>query len=120
MRGELEVARLDNLALLRSLDRLLLAQDQPPELRAIFELDADYAEALWALDQPPADLQFGMVVHDTRRSLGAFDQTYERFLATLEADDRAVLMSFASELRERLDPAEAYNDVPGRDPNAGS
>jgi hypothetical protein len=54
LRTRLETARLDLLALFRALDRINLAAGEIPQrlLRQLFELDADYAEALWALDQP--------------------------------------------------------------------
>jgi hypothetical protein len=55
LRARLEAARLDLLALFRTLDRMDLAPSEIPQrlIRQLFELDADYAEALWALDQPP-------------------------------------------------------------------
>jgi hypothetical protein len=54
LRARLE-ARLDLLALFRALDRMHPAPDQIPQrlIPQLFELDADYVEALWALDQPP-------------------------------------------------------------------
>ena len=54
LRARLEVARLDLLALFRALDRMDLSPEEIPQrlLRQLFEMDADYAEALWALDQP--------------------------------------------------------------------
>ena len=54
LRPRLESARLELLALFRTLDQLYLAPQQIPQelLRELFELDAGFAEALWALDQP--------------------------------------------------------------------
>ncbi|HMC60285.1 MAG TPA: hypothetical protein VKJ01_13930, partial [Candidatus Solibacter sp.] len=51
LRPRLETARLDLLALFRALDRMDLSPAEIPQqlLRQLFELDADYAEALWAL-----------------------------------------------------------------------
>ena len=51
-RARLEGARLDLLALFRALDRMDLAPAEIPQrsIRQLFELDADFAEALWALD----------------------------------------------------------------------
>jgi hypothetical protein len=51
LRACLETARLDLLALFRALDRMDLAPAEIPQrlMRQIFELDADFAEALWAL-----------------------------------------------------------------------
>jgi hypothetical protein len=53
LRARLE-ARLDLLALFRALDRLHPAPEQIPQrlIRQLFELDADYVEAIWGLDQP--------------------------------------------------------------------
>ena len=55
LRPRLEAARLDLLALFRALDRVDLSPSEIPQrlIRQLFELDADYAEALWALDQKP-------------------------------------------------------------------
>jgi hypothetical protein len=44
-------ARLDLRALFRVLDEQYLAQDVSAALRGLFELDADFAEALWVLGQ---------------------------------------------------------------------
>ena len=59
-RARLENARLDLLALFRALDRMDLSPVEIPQrqIQQLFQLDADYAEALWALDQPPASLNF--------------------------------------------------------------
>jgi hypothetical protein len=56
LRARLEAARLDLLALFRALDRMDLSAAEIPQrlIHQLFELDADYVEALWALDQPPA------------------------------------------------------------------
>jgi hypothetical protein len=52
LRAHLEAARLDLLALFRALDRgdLSPAEISQRLIRQLFELDADYIEALWALD----------------------------------------------------------------------
>ena len=63
----LETARLDLLALFRALDRMDLSPAEIPQrlLRQLFERDADYAEALWALDQPPGIMDLHAVMgHD--------------------------------------------------------
>ena len=54
LKSRLETARLDLLALFRSLDQMDLSAREIPQrlLQQLFELDADYAEALWVLDQP--------------------------------------------------------------------
>ena len=55
LRARLEAARLDLLALFRALDQMDFSPTEIPQrlIRQVFELDADYVEALWALDQPP-------------------------------------------------------------------
>ncbi len=60
LRARLETARLHLLALFRALDRLDLSASEIPQrlLSQLFELDADFAEALWALDQPSHSLDF--------------------------------------------------------------
>ena len=77
LRGQLESTRLDLLALFRALDRMRLAQDVPPELRALGELDADFAEALWALDQPPGRFDFAVMVRDTTAYYGVVETNAE-------------------------------------------
>lgn len=59
LRRRLEAARLELLALFRALDRMNLTPKEIPQhlIRQLFELDADYAEALWALDQSTARLK---------------------------------------------------------------
>jgi hypothetical protein len=54
LRTRLETARLDLLPLFRALDRMNLTPAEIPRrlVRQLFEMDADFAEALWALDQP--------------------------------------------------------------------
>ena len=51
LRARLEAARLDLLALFRALDRIDLTPYEIPQrlIRQLFELDADYAEALLLL-----------------------------------------------------------------------
>src|SRR6266487_1391925 len=73
LRARLETARLDLLALFRALDRMTLTPQQIPQrlIRQLFELDADYVEALWGLDQPPGKLNLQIMLRDT---LAALDQ----------------------------------------------
>src|SRR6202158_3103805 len=73
LRARLEGARLDLLALFRALDRMDLSPTEIPQrlIRQLFELDADYVEALWALDQPPGSLDLHGMLRDT---LAALDQ----------------------------------------------
>src|SRR5437660_5906492 len=80
LRARLEAARLDLLALFRALDRMALAPAEMPQrlIRQIFELDADYAEALWALDQPPGTLDLNLMLRDTLASLEQFPEASRR------------------------------------------
>ena len=73
LRSRLETARLDLLALFRALDRMTLTQEQIPQrlLQQLFELDADFVEALWGLDQPPGKLNMQAMVRDTLDQLPA-------------------------------------------------
>ena len=119
MRPELEAARLGLRALYRALDRMLLAQDLPVGLRRLQELDADFAEALYVLDRPPSRIDWGAMMDDTRASLKRLPALYEAFLATFDAQTRALLQERASLTRDVLPPTDAYLEIPGRDPLAG-
>ena len=72
LRARLEAARLDLLALFRALDRMNLTPSEIPQrlIRQLFELDADYVEALWGLDQPPGNPQSGCHAAGYPRSIG--------------------------------------------------
>jgi len=67
LRARLEGARLETLALLRALDAAHLSpRDLPqPELHPVFALDADCAEALWALDQLAGTLDVAAMLRDS-------------------------------------------------------
>ena len=71
LRSRLEAERLDTLALLRALDQAFVspAHLPQPQTQQLFELDADCAEALWALDQPSCSLDLTAMVSDTLASL---------------------------------------------------
>src|SRR5215469_3927754 len=71
LRPRLEAARLDLLALFRALDQMDLSSAEIPQLliQQLFELDADYVEALWALDQPRRSLDWHAMRLDTLASL---------------------------------------------------
>lgn len=71
LRARLETARLDLLTLFRALDRMDLSPEEIPQghLRQLFQLDADFAEALWGLDQPPSRLNTTAMLRDTLASL---------------------------------------------------
>jgi hypothetical protein len=121
LRPRLEAARLDLLALFRSLDRMDLTPAEIPQrlIRQLFELDADYVEALWALDQPAASLDLHGMLRDTLAALEQLPQACARFRKHLPSRALPTLGSLEAALRNRLNPAEAYSMVPGRDPQNG-
>ena len=118
LRARLEAARLDLLALFRALDRMSLTAQQIPQrlLRQLFELDADYAEALWGLDQPQGTLNLQAMLRDTLAALEQLSTTCTRLRKNLPLQAQPILAKLESEIRPSLDPSEAYNMVPGRDP----
>lgn len=118
LREMLETTRLSLRALFRALDLLHLAQRVPAELHALFELDADLAEALWALDQPIGRLDVAAMTRDTIASLDAIPDALRAFLGLLSAPARAKLEDCANAVRGSLVLSDAYLQIPGRDPAA--
>ena len=121
LRARLEAARLDLLALFRALDRMDLATPEIPQrlIRQLFELDADYAEALWALDQPPDTLDLSAVLRDTLAALEQLPAASARFRKNLPRRAHSTLAQLELTVRHGLLPGEAYSMVPGRDPQNG-
>lgn len=118
LRPQLEAARLDLRALFRALDQMIVAQELPGELRRLLELDADFAEALWVLDQPRGKFDLVAMARDTMESLKKLSSLREAFLASLDDTTRAQLEIWVQATRGSLSPGEAYRDIPGRDPTA--
>lgn len=116
-RARLERARLDSLALFRALDRLELGASEIPQglLRALFDLDADYAEALWALDQPRGRVNLPAMLRDTLAALDRLPVSQENLRQKLPSRIHPRLHALERAIRTALDPREAYNDIPGRD-----
>lgn len=114
LRNYLEKARMENLALFRGLDRAnISAQEMPQqELKQLFELDADCAEALWALDNPRG-LNLKMMVRDTQKSLRRIPEVREEFLAKLPKRVLDTLESHESHILTTLTSRDAYRDIPG-------
>ena len=116
VRTRLEVARLDLRALYRALDGMLLAQDLPEGLRRLQELDADFAEALWVLEQAPGKasrrFDMAMMMRDTLRSLDQLADVRERFLAVFDVTTRAQIENRAQATRDVLPVADAYLEIP--------
>lgn len=121
LRARLEAARLDLLALFRALDRMDLSAAEIPQrlIHQLFELDADYGEALWALDQPPGGLDLRAMLRDTLAALEQLPDALVRFRKTLPQRAHSTLPALEMSVRKTLHPLEAYNMVPGRDPHNG-
>jgi hypothetical protein len=84
----------------------------------LFELDADCAQALWALDQPFDSFNVHAMVRDTLASLKKLPAARERFRKKLPKRVRSALEQLETEIRSALEPHEAYYQVPGRDPQS--
>jgi hypothetical protein len=121
LRVRLERARLDLLALFRALDRMSLTPEQIPQrlIRQLFELDADYVEALWGLDQPPGKLNLQAMLRDTLAALDQLPAGCSRLRDNLPPPVHPILAQLEPDIRIKLNPAEAYNMVPGRNPQNG-
>jgi hypothetical protein len=117
LRARLETARLDLLALFRALDRMDLSPAEIPQrlIHQLFQLDADYVEALWALDQPPGSLDTKAMRRDTLASLDQLSEAAAHFRKNLPRRAHPRLEILEASIRKTLNPKEAYNQVPGRD-----
>ena len=119
LRTRLENARLDLLALFRALDQMSLTPNQIPQrlIRQLFELDADYVEALWGLDQAArGKLNLQAMIRDTLTALQQLPAARSRFRDNLPLSAHSTLAQLELNIRANLNPAEAYNMVPGRNP----
>ena len=120
LRPRLEDARLNALALFRSLDTLGVSlHSLPSQFRSLAELDADFAEALWALDQPAKALNFDRMLKDTLAALQLWPRRFNEFLAALDATTAQSLLKRIPAVRSSLEPSEAYSGVPGSSPRNG-
>ena len=120
LRARLEIARLDLLALFRALARMDLSPKEIPQglLRQLFEKDADYAETLWALDQPEGSLDRRALLREALTALDQLPSACAQFRKQLPARAYPTLEQLERTLRKKLNPKEAYNMVPGRDPES--
>lgn len=118
LRNRLETARLELLALFRALDQLDLTAEEIPqqELHDLFELDADFAEALFVLDKPPFGLDTKAMVRDTLESLEQMSLAREEFEDLLLPRAHRQLAKVESAIRDGLTVQDAYHSIPGRDP----
>jgi ribosomal protein S12 methylthiotransferase accessory factor YcaO len=109
LRPRLEGAKLDLLALFRALDWMDPTPAEIPQrlIRQLVELDADYVEALWALDQPVGKLDLHAMLRDTLTALEHLPQASARFRWHLPSRAHPTLGRLEAELRNRLNPAEA-------------
>lgn len=114
LRARLETARLDLLALFRALDRLCLTADEipQPELHDLFELDADFAEALCVLRQPLHGIDVEAMVRDTVASLEALPDARENFLQLLPSSSCQPLAALVKTIRQTLTVQDAYHSIP--------
>jgi hypothetical protein len=121
LRARLEAARLDLLALFRALDQMDLTPLEIPQrlLQQLFELDADYAEALWALDQPQGTFDLRAMLRDTLAALDQLPNATARFRKHLPKRAHPVLLKLEPILRQSLNPHEAYNMIPRKEPQNG-
>lgn len=121
LRARLESARLDLLALFRALDQMDLTALEIPQrlLHQLFELDADFGEALWALDQPEGSFDIGAMLRDTLAALDQLPGATTRFRVYLPKRAHRALLKLEPSIRKSLNPKEAYNMIPGRDPQNG-
>jgi len=118
LRPRLEQARLDSLALFRVLDGLDLSPSEIPQrlLQQLFELDADCAESLWTLDQSRRSFNLRAMLRDTRAVLNKLPAARKTLREKLPARVQTRLADLEAAMRAALDPREAYNGIPGRDP----
>ena len=121
LRSRLETARLDLLARFRALDRMTLTPEPIPQrlIRQLFQLDADYVEALWGLDQPPGKLNVEAMLRDTLAALDQLPAACSRLRQNLPPPALPLLVQLELAVRMNLEPSEAYNMVPGRNPQNG-
>jgi hypothetical protein len=97
---------------------MLLAQELPAGLRRLQELDADFAEALWVLDQPRGRFNLSAMIEDTLAALSRLAPARAAFLASFDGETKAAIEERAQATRTVLSPTDAYLEIPGRDPAA--
>ncbi len=112
LRNNLEKARQEQLARFRGLDRVYVSAPEMPqkELKKLMELDADCAEALWALDNPRG-LDLRKMVRDTEKSLRRLPKVREELLAKLPERVLAPLAIHEAQILTTLTLQDAYRDI---------
>jgi hypothetical protein len=91
------------------------APDAAP-LAALADQDAGCAEALWALDQPAHTLDLATMVRDTTATLTRLPHTRQQVRDALPLPTRDRVTQLERRIHAALDAREAYNDIPGHDP----
>ena len=76
-------------------------------------------EALWGLDQPAGKLSVSALLRDTQAALEQLPAACSRLRENLPSGTQITLSRLELSIRTKLNPAEAYNMVPGRDPQNG-
>src|ERR1700680_2398253 len=74
---------------------------------------------LWGLDQPPGKLNLHAMLRDTLAALQQLPAACSRLRKNLPPQTHLALSQLELTLRPKLNPAEAYNMVSGRDPQNG-
>lgn len=95
------------------------AEIPQPLIRQLFELDAGLAEALWALDQPRGAIDLQAMLRDTLAALDQLPGASAQFRNNLPSRAHPALPQLEAAVSNTLLPREAYNMVPGRDPQTG-
>jgi len=115
LQARLEAARLHLLALFRALDQPYFARFRFPQdaLLVLFQLDADFAEALAVGNHPLARLNVRAMVADTLASLQRLQAAEKRFLDHLDPAALRPLEQARSALRISLITDDAYHGIPG-------
>jgi hypothetical protein len=78
---------------------MLLAQELPAGLRRLQELDADFAEALWVLDQPRGRFNLSAMIEDTWAALSRLAPARAAFLASFDDETKAAIEERAGHRR---------------------
>jgi hypothetical protein len=91
-------------------------RDFSPELRALFELDADCVEALWGLDQPLGAFEVDLMLRDTLATLDRLPDARSAALAVLDDADLHAIEEIKPRVERTVLPEECYSQVKGRDP----
>jgi len=71
------------------------------------------------MDQPPGTLDQKAMVRDTLAALEQLPDSMARFRNNLPRRAHPMLTQLEMTVRQSLLPPEAYNVVPGRDPQSG-